>query len=349
MKRILAMLGAISVLATLLVSVVAFAQDPQPSSGSGIVIQRRVTQGPEGPPPPPGAPGNTFVFVASEMGFGGKVVKGAPYSAEATTETIQTLADGNRIVNNMSSTLYRDSEGRTRREQTLKAIGPFANDGEPIQTIFISDPVAGVTYALDSSTHTAHKSMPLKLEQGFGTSVAPAGPGAPRWEYKGEPKFELKLETKRMVKPEGPPPAPALAPEQMVVKTEGGPGVSYVFKHLAEDVKNQVKESLGTQIIEGVQAEGTRVTVRIPAGEIGNERPIEIVTERWYSPELKMVVMSKHSDPRSGETTYRLTNINRAEPAKSLFEVPAGYTISEGFGWKQAPLPAKVRKPGNPE
>ena len=76
--------------------------------------------------------------------------------------------------------------------------------------------------------------------------------------------------------------------------------------------------------IEGVEAEGTRTTVTIPAGEIGNERAIEIVSERWYSPELQLVVMTRHSDPRLGETTYKLTNINRTEPAKTLFEVPAG-------------------------
>jgi hypothetical protein len=110
---------------------------------------------------------------------------------------------------------------------------------------------------------------------------------------------------------------------------------------------NEVKEDLGKQTIEGVVAEGTRTTVTIPAGEIGNERAIEIVSERWYSPELQLVVMTRHSDPRSGEMTYKLTNINRAEPAKSLFEVPAGYTVKEGppFGPPNiAPLP-RTRKP----
>ena len=89
----------------------------------------------------------------------------------------------------------------------------------------------------------------------------------------------------------------------------------------------EVKESLGRQTIEGVEAEGTRVTVTIPAGEIGNERPIQIVTERWYAPDLHAVVLTRHSDPRYGETTYRLTNINRSEPARGLFEVPSDFTI----------------------
>jgi TonB family protein len=90
-----------------------------------------------------------------------------------------------------------------------------------------------------------------------------------------------------------------------------------------------VKESLGKQMIEGVEAEGTRTTLTFPAGMMGNERPINIVSERWYSPELQMVVLTKHSDPRFGETSYRLTNINRSEPSRTLFEVPSDYTIKE--------------------
>src|SRR5262249_21143634 len=95
------------------------------------------------------------------------------------------------------------------------------------------------------------------------------------------------------------------------------------------DAGQRKTESLGTQTIEGVSAEGTRTTLTIPAGEIGNTLPIEVVDETWYSPELQITVMTKHRDPRSGENTYRLTNINRSEPDRSLFEVPADYTVSE--------------------
>ena len=95
-------------------------------------------------------------------------------------------------------------------------------------------------------------------------------------------------------------------------------------------------ESLGKRLIEGVEAEGTRSTITIPAGEIGNELPIEIVSERWYSPELQTVVLSRRNDPRFGETIYRLVNINRSEPLSSFFEVPVDYTIQE---W-----PAAVRE-----
>jgi hypothetical protein len=79
-----------------------------------------------------------------------------------------------------------------------------------------------------------------------------------------------------------------------------------------------------------VSAQGTRYTRIIPAGQIGNEKPITIVSEHWYSNDLQMTVMSKRSDPQFGETTYTLTNIQRGEPAASLFAVPAGYTVQEG-------------------
>src|SRR6266550_2370295 len=103
----------------------------------------------------PGA--NTFSFVNSEFAFDGKPIKGSPYSAEAVTETTQILGDGNRIVNRSTATLYRDGEGRTRREQTLKSIGGVTSGALPLQTITISDPVAGVSYSLDPGNRTAQK------------------------------------------------------------------------------------------------------------------------------------------------------------------------------------------------
>jgi hypothetical protein len=89
-------------------------------------------------------------------------------------------------------------------------------------------------------------------------------------------------------------------------------------------------ESLGTQSINGVTAKGTRTTIDIPAGQIGNDRAIQVVNERWYSDDLQMVVKSSNSDPRFGTTTYELTNINRAEPDPTLFQIPSDYTVKEG-------------------
>jgi hypothetical protein len=299
-------------LALTFMSAITFGQEKQ------VVVQRdRVFQGPDGPPPPD----HTFVFVSSEMNFDGKLVKGAPYSAQAVTETTQTLGDGNRIINKSAAALYRDSEGRTRREQSLRALGPFATAGEPSQTIFINDPVAGANYSLDSRSMVARKMLPMKFEFRFdnpdgvkheGVKVVTTGSKMP-----GTDRIEVHNEV--FVGPAPPPPPGA----------EGG---GTVMQWHSGSEKRGKTESLGKQTIEGVEAEGTRNVTTIPAGEIGNERPIEIVFERWYSPELQTVIMTRHIDPRFGETSYRLTNISRDEPARSLFEVPAGYTIKEVGG-----------------
>lgn len=351
MKRVLGILVAAMVTASGFASI-AFAQHPVAESGL-VIRQERIFQGPEGAPPLP-PPGADFVFVSSEN-FGGKVIKGAPYSAEAVTESVQTLGDGNRIVNKMTSQVFRDSEGRTRREQTLKGLGGVGTGEEPLQTIFINDPVAGVTYTLDTRTHTAHKSMPFRF-QFLSKSGAPGAAGETRrWEYKGPgtPAVTGTTATVVVQAPVNAPPqagtrvAPPAEVDHFTLRTEGASG--YVFRTRTNTNTNEVKEQLGKQMIEGVEAEGTRTTVTIPAGEIGNDRPIEIVSERWYSPELQLVVMTKHSDPRSGETTYKLTNINRTEPAKGLFEVPPGFNVKEmQFGAPNiAPLPRK--KLANPE
>jgi hypothetical protein len=249
---------------------------------------------------------NTFVFVNSEVSFDRKIVKGAPYSAESTTETIQTLGDGNRIIRKNSATIYRDSEGRTRREQTLGTIGQWTVAGDPPKTIFINDPVARVNYMIDPKAQTARKTTIMQIPPGqsFVRIPAPGAPGAP------------------------PAPLPPNTSTQERVRvfesTVPAPGVERLERQQPK------VEQLGKQMMEGVEVEGTRTTVTIPAGKIGNERPIDIVSERWYSPELQVVVYSKRTDPMAGETTYKLTNINRGEPSRSLFEVPAGYTVKEG-------------------
>ena len=298
----------------------------------GVVVQReRVIQGPEGPEGPP-LPDHTFVFVSSEMNFDGKLVKGAPYSAQAVTETTQTLGDGNRIVNKSAASVYRDSEGRTRREQTLRAIGPFATAGEPSQTIFINDPVAGVNYALDSRSMVARKKSPMKVEFKFEKTPDGGRPAGGLPKTPGPERIEVHSDVFYTGAPQPPPGAEGSG---MVMEWHGG----------AE--KSGKTESLGKQTIEGVEAEGTRNVTTIAAGAIGNERPIEIVFERWYSPDLQTVVMTRHTDPRFGETTYRLTNISRDEPARSLFEVPAGYTVKEVGGPVQQ---VRTRRPvNNPE
>lgn len=97
--------------------------------------------------------------------------------------------------------------------------------------------------------------------------------------------------------------------------------------------------SLGTRTIAGVLAEGTRTTMRIPAGAFGNVKPIDVVTDRWVSPALGMVVASHRSDPVLGDTTFAVTSLDRAEPSADLFEVPTGYTIVQRLDAPRPPRP----------
>ena len=295
---------------------------------------------------------NTFSFVNSEFAYDGRPVKGSPYSAEAVTETTQVLGDGNRLVNRSTATVYRDSEGRTRREQTLKAIGGVAA-AAPLQTIMISDPVAGASYSLDPVTRTARKtSMGSFTLQRSATTPASTS----TFVYGGggaEPSTaRIGAGTGTGVGAGGGVAVAPVAPTVVVAPGGTAPSIGFSaqsnagggYQLMTRDGRsgNVNKEDLGTQNIEGVEATGTRVTMTIPAGQIGNERPIEIVDERWFSNDLHLFVMTRHSDPRSGETVYRLTNINRSEPDHSLFTVPADYDVNE-----KTMLPARTRKPDN--
>src|ERR1700704_2404085 len=309
MKKISVILfGLAAILMTSGISV--FGQDKQP------IFERELTTGFsfQGPSQEPGG-ANTFTFVNSEFSFD-KLVKGAPYSAQAVTEMTQILSDGNRIVNSSSAAVYRDGEGRTRREQTLKAIGNFTFSGEPVMTISINDPVAGVAYVLEPHGHTARKIQGFHME--------PGSPG------------RIKL-------------APAEEGFTFNTTTNGAVTVKLATAEARmREEKERTgfrKEDLGTQSVEGVNAVGTRSTITIPSGQIGNERAIEIVDERWFSPELKTMIMTRHSDPRSGEVVYRLTNINRTEPDHSLFEVPTDYTLRED----SEPMRFRFEKPAKPD
>jgi hypothetical protein len=294
--------------------------------------------GPDALPPKIEMGGDNMVFVATEMTFGGKVVKGAPYSAQAVTESVQTLADGNRIAHKNTAQVYRDSEGRTRRDQTVGAVGPYAAAGDPVQTFFINDPVAGVNYILDPRSKVARKLPRMEWRWSSGDIKPQAG---------GQPGAQTRVPQEKRAESQtfvftSPAPPPGEAPS---VRMRGdGANVDVLGPELPPDgasarveffggSKAETKtEKLEARNVEGVQAEGVRITTTIPAGDIGNEQPIQIVNERWYSPELQAVVMTRHSDPRFGETTYRLTNIQRGEPSATLFQVPTDYTVKEAPG-----------------
>jgi TonB family protein len=233
-------------------------------------------------------------------------VRNAPFSGEMVCENIQTMADGNRIIKRGSTVIYRDREGRIRREITLKIrdanTGPNTGIHKEHKMIQVSDPFGRQNFTLDPQNRTAEKfpasARPMKEIEGIRTR--PNGYADAR----GIPNPTV-IPTNNMC--------------FRLVMPVGGLGANLETKN----------ESLGTQVIEGVAAEGTRITQTIPAGTIDNERPIEIIYERWYSQELQLDVLIKLADPRSGESIQQFTNINRGHPDPSLFEIPPDYTVHE--------------------
>ena len=243
-----------------------------------------------------------------------KSVKGAPYSADTIVESSQTLADGNHIARKTTGRVYRDGEGRTRREEDRQ-------DGSV--GVSISDPIAGVAYSLDPATKTAWK-----------TGTAAAGAIMNKLEASQvEAKRELdgqqrKLEAEKMAAASrervGPGNPHVTEPrENVVATTEGG------FVTMRGGLYKVSDAPLEHKTIEGVAVEGRKTTSTIPAGKVGNEQPITITSEEWISSDLKVLVLTKHADPRMGESSYRLLNIIRAEPDRSLFMVPPDYTVKE--------------------
>jgi hypothetical protein len=257
-------------------------------------------------------------------------VKGAPFCASITTEHTQIFADGNRIHTTDASTLCRDSEGRTRREAGLNLLGAAAQKPAG-KLITIFDPLSGSRYILDSESKTAHK-----------IAVPPLKPGAIGGEAGENAAFE-KGERVMVYHTEGGP-GPG-------VPGIGGPGPDTFFKQVfvskGEHANGPapVTENLGDQTIDGIHATGTRITTTIPAGRMGNDQPITVTSERWFSPELKITVMTKHNDPWAGELKTQFTNVNSSEPDPSLFAVPADYKVVED---KARPVTIRFAQPTTP-
>jgi hypothetical protein len=257
-----------------------------------------------------------------------KTIKNSPFSAEAVSESIQVLADGNRIVRSSTSKLFRNSEGRFRRELSGGTGGVFGSLFTTGPGITILDPVGGHRYLLDSELKTARVAQ---LKPGKAITVT----GSPPMDPAKLAEMKKHAETFRVA--EGKfakeagialaplPPMPPMAVAGAYPALPGMPAVAFGAGH-HPDYETRTEE-LGSRDFEGVMADGKRTVTTIPAGAIGNERPIDISYERWYSKELELVVYSKHSDPRFGDQTYRLTNLVRSEPDPSLFTLPHGYKL----------------------
>jgi len=320
--------------------------------------------------------------------LGGKVVTGAPYSAEVVTETHQTLADGNVITRKSSSHVYRDGEGRTRQEA--------GGDGKA-RRVFINDPVEKRHYVLVPDAKRAVETRVSPRARVFETrdrQVVRIGPTEVRIEDgkvtvngkevkvrdldlevagkkiriengrvtidgkdvgegrrsvevrtldrdetpDGTRREEIRVQVIRAgeeditvlapVAPAPPvppvPPVPGFAP---LAPLPPMPGVqTFRFESTAR-LGPGVTTSLGTKEFDGVRAEGKSTTWTIPAGRIGNSNPIHVVSETWYSPDLQVTVYSRHSDPRTGESIYRLAGVRRGEPDPQLFRVPEDYRV----------------------
>ncbi len=226
-------------------------------------------------------------------------MQGAPYSATITNESVQTLADGNRIVNTSTGNIARDSMGRTRQDAPLLTIGNMSPADAP-HLVFLQDPVAQASYTLNLTEKTAMKGG------AFSPMAFASGSNARCRNEAGA------MVSKGMIAGSfGPVPAQPLAVA--------------IQRTATVDEGQAQTEDLGSKTMEGVSVMGTRTTRTVPAGQIGNDKPLSIVTEVWMSPELKTIVYSKRSDPRTGEQTFALTNIVRSEPDPSLFTVPSGF------------------------
>jgi hypothetical protein len=326
------------------------------------------------------------LFAGREMS-GSRVVKGAPYCADAVNESVQTLADGNRIVKKSTTRWCRDSEGRTRQE---------TERGER-KVVYVRDPVAGKNWSLDPQNKTATqmggvfgidgaagpidssawreyaermrewaRGLSERIKSGVsdksGSNKATADPVViteSRVEMltpdgKGSPHKDVYVirmhgeDTPALPSPPVPP-APPLPPAGALP----APPAPHLLPLPPLNVRmlaprgQGVQTSLGSKDFEGVRANGEKTTWTIEAGKFGNEKPIVIVSEKWTSPELMLTVYARDFDPRSGETLYKLTNLKRGEPDASLFKVPADFKVRESKGFSWT-IPSVPPAPSKP-
>jgi hypothetical protein len=246
----------------------------------------------------------TAILLTAQIGvtptgmYGPSSITGAPYSATQISERIQTLADGTRITQPVRKGLmYRDSAGRTRNEMPFPV--PMRAGPPPPVRISIFDPVAGFRYEFNSANKVAQKfAMPAARP----AIAQPASPAAST-----PPAAGLIIAgTGKLTAP--------------VTTTQNGAAVN---------TPKTTSESLGSQLIEGVTAEGTRTTTTWAVGSVGNDREIDAISETWFSKQLGVAVLTKNSDPRFGHSITKLTNISLVEPDPALFMPPADYDIKD--------------------
>lgn len=245
----------------------------------------------------------------------GKPVANAPYSAEGIQESQRNLADGNQIVTRTSTMHYRDSQGNTRQEVRSPS-------GE-VQSVMIHT-ADNIGYTLMPLGRLA-----LKLDQGkleakaaaFGAAAGAAIKARMDAQHKeGKPPALDNKEIEEIVVKRMPP--------NVSVNPNFTPTIAAAMGEAKWSAKASTK-NLGVKNIDGVKAEGKLRSYAIPAGEVGNRKPIVVTDETWFSPELQITLYAKHSDARSGDVVYRLAKLKRGEQAAALFAVPSDYTVND--------------------
>lgn len=282
-------------------------------------------------------------FARAGKHLGGKVIKGLPYSAEVITERQQNLADGNQIINKQTSFSYRDSAGRTRQE--------FRNAKGELTSVTIFDPVAGTGYFLNPRNKVA-TTLPAPghfagMAQERIKQLRKDGKLPPvrntlnlrrsehdednvRIAVDGNSPIHIEAESLR---------GDARRPGELILGPLGGAFADIKWSRTAST------RDLGPRDIDGIRAEGKLRSYEIPAGEMGNRNPIVVSDETWFSPELQITVLTRHSDPRAGENVYRLSALKREEPAPALFAVPADYTVKDPIARRHATFDRKLDAP----
>ncbi|MBC3807528.1 hypothetical protein H8K52_09245 [Undibacterium seohonense] len=292
------------------------------------------------------APRGALLTHAQSIRMGEKIIKNAPYSAEVITENQQKLADGNVIANKVSMLTYRDSQGRTREE--------IRDPKGEIRTIIINDPEVS-RIVLNPKSKTALKMMPIaSMKAGkpalniVTENITKAADGKDVIELKlaaeGDKQGERHVVIRRAVKSADGKVISGDVERNMTIDVRGSEsgrnmemqtgsaGLDANFSRIFSDAKWSAKRQtkvLGSRDFDGIKADGKVQSYEIPAGEIGNVNPILVSDESWTSPELQITLYSKHSDPRSGERIYRLSNVKRDEVPANMFAVPNDYKLSD--------------------
>jgi hypothetical protein len=230
--------------------------------------------------------------IGSGVAFGSsRGIVNKPYTATVKTTVVQKLADGTTITRVTTTKEARDSEGRTMHQNSHYV----PNDEPAVVDTSVFDPGSRtMTHWMSQSKQATvfHMPEPKSVAGNLSTQTTVLAGGSSS---------------------NGPADA----------QSQSAPAV-----HVAR-IRDRQREQLGGKTIAGVYAEGTRTTMTIPEGAEGNDRPITTVNETWRSRDLNITLLSVNEDPRTGTHTTEVTDLDRAEPDPSVFQVPEGYTIKD--------------------